>query len=408
MRAHNASDHRTPATRLLCAIIGEVVTQKKDERMPALIGASTIDWDVFKRGLGYHGLGPLAYMSLKAYADTLPPDIVGTLKATYYASLKQVVAFEEHFFILEAACAQQGLLMVPFKGMAIVEDLYAENPVRPSCDIDVLVHREDIDQVITVMEGLGFEKELSGLKESYWRTQYHIALRKNVHGRRPLVVEVHWDIDYPRKGRPLLPEKFNRLREIAVGGRKVKILSVEDTFFGLALHQRRFGQVLNLKDVCDMGRLLKKYAATFDWDYIIRESRSSRLRATVYFALFQVKFFFDIHVPEQVMAVLAVPSFQKKMIERFIRRNTFWDDPDYNLKDRFLKVHFLLYDDIWEPAVYILVIPIEQFAKFYELDPYTRKTRWLYHFSFFYVIFRRVLVYWRRLWKWFDRRCHEE
>lgn len=54
-------------------------------------------------------------------------------------------------------------------------------------------------------------------------------------------------------------------------------------------------------------------------------------------------------------------------------------------------MHFLLYDTLWEPIDYILNIPLEQFAKFYEIKPYDRMTGFLYENRLFYMPVKLII-----------------
>jgi len=121
--------------------------------------------------------------------------------------------FEHEFLDLYSAFEEKEMIFLSFKGIALMEDLYTQYPVRSSADIDVLVQQKDIDSAISLLEYLGFDKELEGLEESYWCKQYHMVFIKSGVERLPVLVELHWDLDYPRKSKLLL-KKFNRLRDI--------------------------------------------------------------------------------------------------------------------------------------------------------------------------------------------------
>jgi hypothetical protein len=205
--------------QLVLAIAREVVTGRRDEVLAELVRRPGLLWGKVKDLLAYHGLGAFACVTLKEYFPRIPVEVVKILEATYVAGLRRMVFFEEQFFALSAAYQAAGIVMIPFKGIALLEDLYAACPVRMSADIDVLIQKKDIDAAITVMKSLGFVKKLCGLTEEYWRRQYHIEFIKPKPERTPLIVEVHWDIDYPRAGVDLLPDKFARLRDLAVGAR---------------------------------------------------------------------------------------------------------------------------------------------------------------------------------------------
>jgi hypothetical protein len=359
-----------------------------------------INWLIFKDILVYHGLTPFAYHSFKEYISFLPEDLSQTLKATYYYSLAHLGRLQRKFLELHLAFTERNVLLLPIKGVALLDDLYPDYPVRSSSDIDILVKEEDLEKAAKILEDLGYQKNLEGLKESYWRKkQYHFVFQKKEPNGFSPIVELHWGLDYPRFRRHLLPEMFNRLRKGILQNNQVQLLSVEDTFIALALHQRRFGIALSLRDVCDMATLLNKYASIFDWDYVLREARKAKIFSTIFFALTQVNLFFRITIPEYVWKGLNLPDWKKKIIRQFIKKNTFLSNQSMHTKNLYLKAHFLLYDNFWEPVDYILNIPKEQFAKYYGLQPYTKRTDFFYKNRLLYILFKAVLNLFSDRWK---------
>lgn len=377
--------------RLVLSIAKEVAYNRKEKNIAYLIQESDMDWQAFKDMAAYHGLTSFAYLSLKDYASSLPQSLMQVLTATYYYALRHTSFLENRFLGLFNNFENEGIALVPIKGMALLEDLYSEFPIRQSTDIDVLVQRGNIDRSCILLERLGFTKHLEGLKESYWREKQYHFVYIFPQGSEPfsLMVELHWDLDYPRE-RELLPQMFNRLRELPMQGRRVKVLSAEDAFFSLILHQRHFGKIICLRDACDIVRLLNKYSRTFDWEYVLTESRKSKICASVFFMLYQAKLWLGMEIPPRVFRELRVPLWKQLLIKRFIIKNSFLTDQNSRNKNSYLKAHFLLYDGFWEPVAYIHNIPQEQFAKFYGLQPYDKKTDFLYRNRILYILWKGI------------------
>jgi hypothetical protein len=105
--------------------------------------------------------------------------------------------------------------------------------------------------------------------------------------------------------------------------------------------------------------------------------------ASLYFRLIQANIFFDLRVPDIILKALSLPNYKRCLIEGFILKNTFSGQA---LADSsiFLKNHFLVYDNFWEPVKMIISMPQEQFAKFYHLAPYRISTLLLYRLRFLY------------------------
>jgi len=234
---------------------------------------------------------------------------------------------------------------------------------------------------------LGYSKNLGDFTKEYWRkNRYHYIFTKI---DEP-AVELHWALDYPRK-KQLLSKKFKRIREtVILKDKNIKMLSPEDTFFSLILHKRRLNLPVSLRDTCDLARLLKKYEGSFDWDYVLSEAKNAGLCSTVFFALYQVKFFYGIKAPEYAYKSLGLPFWKKALIMRFIEKNTFFSEKGINKNYLYLKAYFLLFDNLWEPVEYILNIPKDQFMQFYGIASKGRKTDFLYHARIVYMPFRGI------------------
>ncbi len=146
-----------------------------------------------------------------------------------------------------------------------------------------------------------------------------------------------------------------------------------------------------VKNVYDTVLILNKYTTNFDWEYISRESRRDKMCTTIFFILSQVKFLLNIHIPKTVGKDLNVPFWKRKLIRQFIKRNTFSSSLTKSNRDLYLRSHFLLYGNMWEPIEYIFKIPKEQFAKYYGFSTYDKKTGFLYQNRLLYIPFRAAL-----------------
>ena len=283
------------------------------------------------------------------------------------------------------------MLILPIKGFSFSEKYYKKYGFRPLVDIDLLIKEEELPRGVHLLETLGYKKILSKGKEEYWRkNQCHLEFLKDASDNRtPL--DLHWALDL--KG-DILPSVWQRIKKINMADITAPGPSLEDTIFSLSLHQRRFGKILNLKYVCDMGLILKD-ASLIDWGYIFKTAREGQFKSCLFFLLAQAQSVLDIDLAKY-LGGLKVPLWKRLLIFKFIKRfscRSFKNDPKaYYL---YLLCHFLLYDNIKEPVKYIINIPEEQFAKFYKLPLYETRTGRLYKIRFFYIAYR-LMIDWLR------------
>ncbi|MGA2775315.1 MAG: nucleotidyltransferase family protein [Candidatus Omnitrophota bacterium] len=376
---------------LILSLLRQLVAGAENESIRALVSNVSLDWNKVRLLLLEHDIAPFVRPILNNLDTPLPQEIREFLKSSYYLSLLRSLVLHREFIRIKSFFTQSNVSLVPIKGMAFIQDIYTQSLVRPMVDMDFLVREDDLLRAQSTLEKCGYKKDLGGLRESYWRNnQCHIVFWKDDEGEpKNMHIDLHWALDFKRKNRTILPQLWERLREIKIAGHTITILSPEDNLFSLALHQRRFGKIINLKYALDTALILRKYD-DFDWDYIIRESHQGKMGSCVFFILSQTKYFLGTNIPPEVQRALGVSSFKQKIIRNFIAKNAFRISNMNNLKKIYLSSHFLLYDTFREPIEYIIKIPQEQFAKFYGLNPYTKQTQFYYNNRLWYMPFRFI------------------
>jgi signal peptidase I len=364
-----------------------------ENRIDTLLHGQQIDWQYFKDIAAFHELAPFAYLALKRHESLIPRDFFTLLRNTYYYNIAHCQSLWQGFLCISAAFQKEKIRMVPIKGMALLYDVYAQYPVRAMVDIDILIEEKDILAAENILTVLGYEKELCGCKEQYWREQQiHLAFYKKKHSQS-FIVELHWALDFKRKGRVILHDCLDRARTVNDNEKAINVLSYEDTLFSLALHARRFGKALCLKNAYDSLLLLDRYKDNFNWDCCLAVCARYELNSALYFLLCQIRILSEGIVPAYVFERLRVSKVKKSLIEHFIKRNTFSRDMGKAGKSMYLISHFLLYDTFSEPVKYIINIPQEQFAKYYSLEQYSRRALFFYRFRLVYILFSGLAKY---------------
>ena len=337
-----------------------------------------VDFDKFIGLVRIHDIIPFVFHGLQDSRRQIPEKTYVSLKSAYLSNVLRNLRFWKEFLQINDAFRKNNIAMLPLKGMDILARFYPNFDFRSIGDIDIVVKEEQFTQAEKILSDLHYTKRLDGFKESYWRNkQCDVSFSKV-----GIIVDAHWGLDFKRGHRAILPQLWERTRQLELGHQKIDIFSPEDALFSFALHLRRFGNILKLKQVLDVARIIKD-SPELDWDYVLSQGSQGRMKATLYFILMQVQLFTKTKIPSEVFRKLGIPSWQKMRIRNFLLKRTFQIEPV--LKKDFLRAHFLLYDNICEPALYIINIPYEQFCRFYSLTPYTEKTDLIYHLRFLYI-----------------------
>ncbi len=377
-------------TKMVKYLVNEIAYRNSKSRVLDKVKLSGMDWEKLLSIIKYHELAPFLYVLLKDTKDAISTKIFNLIKSYHYSYLSIYMKLEEELSIILRKAKKNNILIVPIKGFSLVNQYYKNFGFRPLTDIDLLVREESFDEGVRLLESLGYNKYLFDRTERYWRTyQCHLGLNKQKENIN-VIAELHFALDFRRYKTDIMPGVWNRLRKSAIDTEPCMVLSPEDTLFCLALHQRRFGKVFNLKYICDVGMLLKK--DTLDWNYIINTAYNEKIRASLYFLLAQARFVLDINI-NQYLDALKIPYLQRNFISKLIAKFTYSPPAKSELPYAYTLCHFALYDDMAYPFKYILNIPQEQFAKFYSLPLYSRQTSGKYRLRFLYIIYGLIKNY---------------
>ncbi len=373
--------------KLVLDIVNKIIYNKTPHSYGQ--GFGKINLALLRKMIAYHELEPFAYAYFKSCPFILPEEMMDYFRKAYHFFLFRNLYFEQEFLKLNRLFIEQNLVMVPIKGLALLQDVYKEYLSRPMVDMDVLVKEEDFDKAEDILLKSGYSKDIHSGNEMYWKdNNCNLPFKKK--GERVLL-ELHFALDLKRFNGSALSDIWKRLRVLNNEENKIKLLSPEDTLFSLALHQRRFGKSHCLKNALDFTLMLNTHKYNFDWDYVIKGARSGRACSTIFFVLFQAKILLDMAIPQAVFRSLKIPFWKRKLMRHFIKKNTFLADAFVKAKQTYLKSHFLLYDSLREPIKHILNITHEEFAKFYNLLLYSPETEKLYKFRFLYIPYRLTI-----------------
>jgi hypothetical protein len=384
---------KNPELKLVQFTINKVIHNGCVEDVESLLLGRAVNWNAFKELISYHELQPFAHIVFKQYQHLFPDEINKLLFNSYWGSLKNNLYKEKEYNAIYDEFTKQGIKIAPIKGVALIKDVYGDCPVRPMGDIDALIERSDYDASVKVLKDIGYEKDLERLNESYWLDeQCHVVFYKKTGISYPVRLELHFRLDFKRNNKEILPFVWGRTRSTGPAATNTLLLSPEDTIFSLALHQRRFGKMFCLKYALDTALIMNKYKNTFDWEYVNSVCKDYKLSSCLYFLFLQANLLLDRDAVIKEAEKLRVPALKKIIMRKFVLKNIGSVSLNKRVKANYLKSHFLLYDSFTEPVLYILNIPLEQFAKYYNMDTYSAKTKRLYRLRFLYFLIQPFIV----------------
>ena len=180
------------------------------------------------------------------------------------------------------ACRSSLPPLTLLKGISISEQCYPEPHLRLMRDIDLLVPKESLSTITSVLHGLGYRQ----LSDNVARYDKHHHLEPFFHQEKQLWIEVHHGLFSP--GRKASTARIFSRENLAAQSRssrfqgmEVRRLSLELQLVYLASHWAQdFTRIGGMVAFADTIYLLKQAGAGFQWEWILRAVNRS-LPATI-------------------------------------------------------------------------------------------------------------------------------
>ncbi|PTL81895.1 nucleotidyltransferase family protein [Vitiosangium sp. GDMCC 1.1324] len=238
-----------------------------------------------------------------------------------------------------------GVVPVLLKGYGLATRLYPEPLQRATTDVDLLVADAKVAVASEALVGLGL-KALDEAAAAHAREHEHHLTFTGAAG----MVELHFRalVGY---GQALEAEALlARAEERVLEGRRVRYLRAEDELVYLALHAsnhllQRLAWLFDLK-------LLVLASPGLDWGRVVEVARGTAFSHLAWYALEAARRLLGAPVPEEVLAALAPPLWQRLMAARFFSA------------ERLLETELMLHKPVWVAAKLLLAPRLLPMARY--------------------------------------------
>ncbi|MFY0525795.1 nucleotidyltransferase family protein [Archangium gephyra] len=245
------------------------------------------------------------------------------------------------------ALAAVGLVPVLLKGYGLGLRLYPEPLQRATTDVDLLVADAEVDGASGALVGLGL-KPLGEAAAAHAREHEHHLTFTGAAG----MVELHFRalVGY---GQTLEADALlARAEEATLEGRRVRYLRAEDELVYLAIHAsnhllQRLAWLFDLK-------LLVLACPGLDWGRVVEVARGTAFPHLAWYALEAARRLMGAAVPEEVLAALAPPVWQRRMAARFFTAGRLLETELMNHKPTWVAAKLLLAPRLLPMARYTL------------------------------------------------------
>jgi Uncharacterised nucleotidyltransferase len=258
----------SPEWQLVFCSARAALTGRDGEGPAPDASGARIDWQRPADLACQNRVGPLVYSTLRHVPlPTEARPALEILKSAYVATAaRNAVLFRELKAVLEALAAER-IPVIVLKGAALAELVYAERALRPMADIDLLIRKEDLEEAERRLRSVGYEEIHDPRARQELRARHHHWIFRNARpGASEIPIELHWNLDPPRRPAAWdIPALFERAEAASIAGVDALVLSPEDFLLHLCLHlcRHRFnGGVIAL---CDIAAFISSYGGRLDW-----------------------------------------------------------------------------------------------------------------------------------------------
>lgn len=231
-----------------------------------------LDWDEVVRLARQHAVLPLLYHQLKTLDSQAVPRVAwNQLQHRFRANLRRNLSMTAELLKLQRMLEAHGIAAIPYKGPVLAAAVYGDVALRQFVDLDLLVHRQDLLKVKSLLLSQGYQEyfSLAPAQESiYLQTGCELSLQ---HPTKHIWIDLHWHIVRRFNGFPLpLEPLWDRLQPLCLGGQQIDSLAPEDLLLILCIHNGKHHWD-RLGWLCDVAQLLRRYPQ-MHWEPLIDQA----------------------------------------------------------------------------------------------------------------------------------------
>jgi len=314
--------HRPEVDLLLCCA-RTCLDSRRADQVRALLH-SKIDWPYLLRMAAAHGVTPLLYFHLhNTFPDLVPASILDQLHRQFLGNAAHNILLTEELLKLLRLFEKNAIPAIPFKGPILAASVYGDLALRMFFDLDILVHREDIQKAKALLLSQGYRLNISLHPE-----QEIVFLQSDLEGwfvrnDGRVMVEIQWgepkDFPFPMD----FESSWGHLERISLEGRTFSTFSPEDLLVILSMH----GAIHcweRLNWICDLSELIRSYEG-WNWKRLINESGRKGWRRILFLGLFLAHDLLETVLPEEiwekVRADSSLPLLADRVRKRLFREN---------------------------------------------------------------------------------------
>ncbi len=278
----------------------DVVVNKK----PSLVFANALEnleKKTFVPFIEFHSIIPVFAEALRINNNTVTK-YAGFLEfqqAQAFINLRVAKELHEILAVFES----NGIVALPYKGVLFTSEIFDNQTLRSSGDVDLLFKKEDICSVFDFFLKNDFVFESSFTKiitesEEIVKSVLDSNVIEITMVKNGIHFDIHWGLHYDFYPYEIpYVSYFENTRKVMFYGKETVLPSVETMFWMIILHNGGKECWFRLKHLVDLKYFLAKYGDELNWSEIIEKAKAYKLSEVMYAGLYILKDKFKVSFP---------------------------------------------------------------------------------------------------------------
>lgn len=289
---------------------------EKDQGSIPVFGISETEWDGIIALAEVHGVLPLLCKSLAQISQSIPTYALKKIRHREHVNARRALLLTEELLRVVGHFQQQKIPVLPYKGPALAQLLYADVTRRQAGDIDLLVRPSDVSRASEALRALGFQPHLnlSQTQQSwYLQSGYEYTFAgpagKNMLELKWRILPRFYAIDFDLEG------MFRRSQSLSIGGTLIPTLSAEDLLLVLCVHAAKHAWG-RLGWLCDIAQFVN--TAPLNWREIEEQARALRIERIIALNFLLTQQLLKIALPHSVHTYIKKDSEVEQIAENLV------------------------------------------------------------------------------------------
>jgi len=370
-------------------------TEEDLKAICSYLNTEHLDLNALISVVNQHGILPLVYKTIKSLQChssslntqhvTLSAEILTELKAHYMSISQRNMLMSAELIKIMNLLKENSIEALAFKGPALSQIAYGDITLRQYTDLDVLVKKEDIYKIDTLLKARGYQRVL---KLSPVQEKVYIQNAQDLgfyHPKSGLHFEMHWSLlneDYPMQIN--LDTIWKNPQTVKINQQEIKTFPIQELLPYLCIHGSKhlWERIEWIKDI---DLLIRK--EDIDWEKIVKKVDGSGFEVMIYLGLSLAMRLFKTPLPKHITDHISDMKILNTLSD-FVLQS--WQSP----KNTFQQTHakLKLFPGIKEQAIYLHKILIKPSLNDYWFIDLPKPLYWVYYFVHPYLLIKKYLT----------------